>query len=150
MARIKLGAVLTAALTATLLVGSLIAAPVARADYHSLCTQAGDGFDALYLERAGAELRYRGFVSCTGQAITISSLSVTPAGGTTTSTGPVTCADACDLSGTIPAAPGVFKLQMTFTVGAATPAPRSAEFLYVGSGNPSRLCPSGLTLNQCV
>lgn len=146
MGRIKLGALVAA----VLLAASLFTAPLARADYHSLCTQQGDGFDALFLDRVGPNLRYRGYVTCTGHSITITSLSVTPLGGTTTSTGPLTCADVCELAGLIPAAPGLFTVQMTFTVGPAAPAPRTAEFLYAGSGNPARLCPSGFTLNRCV
>lgn len=133
--------------------GSIVGAAPARADYHTLCTARGDGFDALYLTRDGAALRYRGYVTCTGQPITIHTLTITPAGGATSSVGPRSCTDVCELSATVPATAGRYTLTMSFTVGTATPSPRQAQFVYSGAGDPIKSCPVGgfrPPFNLCV
>lgn len=149
MRRIKAAAVLVA----VLLGASLVGAPAAMADYHGVCTVSGDGFDALYLTSEGANLRYRGYVTCTGHAITITKLTITQAGGASSSIGPLSCTSKCDLSATIPAAAGQYTATMTFTVDALTPAPRKAEWVYAGAGNPVKTCPTGgfpAPFNLCV
>lgn len=150
-------------------VGSLLAAAPAQADFHlqSQACPTAIGSAGVSLKEAAGTFTFAGSVTCNGAtSVNITSLTFaaaptqgvrqfgqqvvppsTPVNGSTASCGP--CGpDATVASGTAPSAPGLYTVQMNFTAvgpgGTFSPF-RKAGFAWLGAGDPVSYC----TQNAC-
>lgn len=138
------------------LVGMLLWAGPARADFHGLCTPTPDNPTNanIALTESATTLDFAGHVNCGGAtSLAITSLVLTPfaPSGSPTSAPTASCSDpngvTCnhvETSASAPVATGIYNVSMSFLVvgkGVTNPERhRFARYLVTGQGQPTLLC----------
>ncbi|MFZ6004381.1 MAG: hypothetical protein ACOYXM_10670 [Actinomycetota bacterium] len=125
-----------AALAATM----LVAVGPATADYHTLCGTAGDSH---ILTNTGSQLRASGSITCTGRTINVQKFQILDVATQqpVASLAPMTCSGGCTFEIFAPLAAGYYEVSLQFHVSDNLITNfRQTEYLFLGSGQPSRTC----------